>query len=256
MKILRKIIIRLRKLRFIFNIKIIFFVTIRIPDNDTVEDVAIDISPPRYLTLSDSIHKPNYFLSIPITDPTLITNYIAYRDHLLSSYPSLFSSRANSSDPPHLHITLLTLRIETSPQIEQCTIALKRLQEEIRYHCSYPEPIYLELNGIDTFYDKVLYVKCKQNQRLENLRTLIVERFSEQQQKQKLNEIFFAGNYYEFIPHITLMKCKRRFSSINQNETKEIFFGKQTIDSLQLCSIGKSEQDDQNNNCIFKLNLN
>ncbi len=149
----------------------------------------------------------------------------------------------------------MTLRIENSSQIDQCKIALKRFQEEIRYHCSYPEPIYLEFNGIDTFYDKVLYIKCKQNQRLENLRTLIIERFCEQQQKQNLNEIFFAGNYYEFIPHITLLKCKRKFSSIYQNENKDINFGKQTINSLQLCSIGKNEHNEQNNNCIFKLDL-
>lgn len=135
-------------------------------------------------------------------------------------------------------------------------MALKRIQEEIRYHCSYPEPICLEFSGINTFHDRVLYVKCKTNQRLENLRTLSVERFSEQQQKQNLNEIFFAGNYYEFIPHITLLKCKRKFSSIRQNENTNLDFGKQIIDSLQLCSIGKTEQEEQTTNCIFKLDLN
>ncbi len=70
-----------------------------------------------------------------------------------------------------------------------------------------------------------------------------------------MNEIFFAGNYQEFIPHITLLKCKRKFSSINQTENKENFFGKQTIDSLQLCSIGKNKQEEQKNNLLFKLDL-
>lgn len=187
-----------------------------------------------------------------MSNPNLITQYIACREHLLSSYPSYFSPRATSSDPPHLHITLLTLYIESSSHIEQCIQTLKQLQEEIRYHCSYPDHICLEFDGIDTFYDKVLYIKCKPNQRLENLRTLIIERFTEQQQKQKLTNVFFAGNYYDFIPHITLLKCKRKFSSIYQNETKEFSFGNQTIDSLQLCSIGKNEQK---NNCVFKLDL-
>ncbi|CAF4003120.1 unnamed protein product [Adineta steineri] len=224
-------------------------------DNDNIiEDGDISTPLPRYLTLTDGAYKPNYYLSIPISDSTVIKNYISYRDHLLSSYPTCFSLRTNSSDdPPHLHLTLLTLYIESKSDIDQCILALKQIREEIHYHCSYPEHICLEFDGIETFYDKVLYVKCKQNQRLENLRTLILERLSEQQQKQKLSNIFFAGNYYEFIPHITLLKCKRKFSSICQNESKEISFGKQTINSLQLCSIGQNEQEDTN--CVFKLDL-
>ncbi len=150
----------------------------------------------------------------------------------------------------------MTLRIETSSQIDQCKTALKRFHEEIRYHCSYPEPLCLEFHDIGTFHDKVLYIKCKTNQRLENLRTLIVERFCEQQKKQNLNEIFFAGNYSEYLPHITLLKCKRKFSSLHHNENPEIVFGKQTINSLQLCSIGQNNTEEQNNNCLFKLDLN
>ncbi|CAF4104867.1 unnamed protein product [Rotaria sordida] len=221
-------------------------------DNNTIEDVDVNIPPPRYLTITDGAYKPNYFLSIPITDQTFITNYIAYQERLLSSYPSLLSSHTTSSN---LHLTLLTLHIDTSSQIEQCITLLKCLQNEIHHHCSYPEDICLEFNGIDTFYDKILYIKCQKNQRLENLRSLIVQRFSEEQQKQNIHNVFFAGNYYEFIPHITLLKCKRKFSSIYQNETKEINFGKQTIHSLQLCSIGKQEHEEQKNNCVFQLNL-
>ena len=232
------------------------FLLIRISDNDTIEENNIEIPPPRYLTLTDGTYKPNYFLSIPITDQTLIKNYIAYRDHLLSSHPTVFNSRTNSTDPPHLHLTLLTLRIETPAQIDQCKAALKRFQQEIRYHCSYPEPICLEFQSVETFYDRVLYVKCRTNQRLENLRTLIIERFCEQQKQQNLNEMFFAGNYLEYVPHITLLKCKRKFSSLRQNDNQEIHFGKQTIDSLQLCSIGQQNNDQSNDNCIFKLDLN
>ena len=221
-------------------------------------DIDHPLSTKRYLTLTDSLHKPNYLLSIPITNPSLISHYIAYREHLLSSYPSLFSSSSShilSMDPHYLHLTLLTLRLESSLQIEQCLLALKRIQEEIHYHCSYPERICLEFNGIDTFYNKTLFIKCQQNTRLENLRTLIIERLCEQQQKQKMNEILFAGNYQDFIPHITLFKSKRKFSSIYPNESNNIYFGKQFIDALHLSSIGTNENEQQKNHCIFKLDL-
>ncbi|CAF1172302.1 unnamed protein product [Adineta ricciae] len=227
-----------------------------ISDDEIDHDGEQPITLPRYLTLTDGTYKPNYFLSVPITDSTLLAHYISYRDHLLSTYPSYFSARTNSSDSVHLHVTLLTLYIESTTYVDQCATVLKQLQEELRYHCSYPEPICLEFNGVGAFHDRLLYIKCKHNQRVENLRTLIVERFSEQQQKQKLTNLFFAGNYYGFVPHITLLKCKRKLSSVCPNEFDEKSFGKQTIDCLQLCSIGKIDDDDeQTAKCLFKLEL-
>ncbi|CAF2963835.1 unnamed protein product [Rotaria sp. Silwood2] len=226
--------------------------------DEKITDVDHHLPTKRYLTLTDGLHKPNYKISIPINDSSLISNYIAYREHLLSTYPSLFSSSSShilSIDPHHLHLTLLTLRLESSLQIEQCILALKRIQEEIHYHCSYPERICLEFHGIDTFYSKTLFIKCQQNNRLDNLRTLIIERLYEQQQKQKVNDIFFAGNYQEFIPHIIMFKSKRKFSSIYQNETNDMYFGKQFVNALQLSSIGTSENEPQTYHCIFKLDL-
>ena len=226
------------------------------PENDPIDENNIDIplaAPSRYLTSTDESYKPNYYLSIPITDQRLIENYIHYRDDLLSAHPTVFASRTNA---PHLHVTLLTLHMETSTQVEQCQIALKRFQEEIRYHCSYPEPIFLEFQGIGLFHEKVLYIKCRSNPRLENLRTLIIERFREQQQKQNLNEIFFAGNYSDYLPHITLLKCKRKCSALERYDNQEVDFGKQTIDSLELRPIGSNPNDEQkNDNGVFKLDL-
>jgi hypothetical protein len=70
-----------------------------------------------------------------------------------------------------------------------------------------------------------------------------------------MNEIFFAGNYQEFIPHIIIFKNKRKFSSIYQHQTDQIYFGKQTIDALHLSSISTNENEQQKNHCIFKLDL-
>ena len=207
-----------------------------------------------YLTTNDGLHKPNYLLSIPINDPSLISHYTTYREHLLSSYPSLFSS-SSLIDPHYLYLTLLTLRLDSSQQIEQCIIALKRIQEEIHYHCSYPERIGLEFQGIDTFHGKTVFIKCQPNNRLENLRALIIGRLCEQKQKQKIEEVFFAGNYQEFIPHIILFKNKRKGSSIYPNQTEKIYFGKQTIDALELSSIQNNENEQQKNHCIFKFDL-
>ncbi|CAF1119202.1 unnamed protein product [Adineta ricciae] len=227
--------------------------------NEQVIEIDPTLSTKRYLTLTDSLYKPNYLLSIPITDPSLISHYITYREHLLASNPSLFSSSSShvfTIDPHYLHLTLLTLRLESPLQIEQCILALKRIQEEVHYHCSYPERICLEFNGIDTFHNKTLFVKCQRNARLENLRTLIIERLCEQKQKQKMNEIFFAGNYQEFVPHIILFKSKRKFLSTYANELNNtIYFGKQLIDALHLSSLSPNENEQQKHHCIFKLDL-
>ena len=212
---------------------------------------------PRYLTLTDGTYKPNYYLSIPMTNPTLIKNYQAYRDKLWSTYPSLFPLKSTSENEDHLHLTILTLRIEGSTLFEQCCAILKRLQEEIHYHCSYPERLSLDFHGIDTFYDRVIFLKCQQNRRLENLRNLIVERLCEQQQKQRITGIYLAGNRAEFIPHLTLLRCKRKFSSFCSNETKaDIDFGQQTIDCLALSPIlNVDAAEHEKTHSIFRLDL-
>ncbi len=240
----------------LFHISIFSFSYIRTSQDENITDIDHNLPTKRYLTLTDGLYKPNYFLSIPITDPSLISHYITYREHLLASYSSLFSC-SSSLDPHYLYLTLLTLRLESSSQIEQCIKALKRIQEEIHYHCSYPERICLEFNGLDTFHGKTLFIKCEKNNRLEYLRQLILDRLYEQQEKQKLTENFFAGNYQEFIPHIILFKNKRKFSSsiIYQNQTEQIYFGKQTMDALQLSSININENEQQKTHCIFKLDL-
>lgn len=253
-----KILSKQSKLILKFQLFIKLFLNISHSQDEKLIDIGHNIPTKRYLTLTDGLHKPNYLLSIPINDPSIISHYVTFRDHLLSKYPSCFSSPSSyiqSIDPNNLHLNLLTLRIESSLQLEQFTLMLKRIQEEIHYHCSYPERICLEFRSIDSFHSKTLFIKCQRNNRLDNLRTLIIERIYEQQQKQKLNEIFLAGNYQEFIPHIILFKSKRKFSMICQNETTEIYFGKQFINSLQLSSIGSNENDQQKYQCIFKLDL-
>lgn len=211
---------------------------------------------PRYLTLTDGVHRPNFYLSIPLNDQNFLANAITYRDYLLSTYPTSFSSRTTTTDSKNFHLTLLTLHLETVTLFDQCVTVLKRLQEEIRYHCSYPDRICVDFQGIETFYDRTIFIKCQQNRRLENLRNLIVERFCEQIEKQRINGMFLAGNYAEFIPHVTLLKCKRKFSSICPQEMKkEMSFGRQTIDCLQFASIGRNDSDEQKSISIFKLDL-
>ncbi|CAF3997892.1 unnamed protein product, partial [Rotaria sp. Silwood1] len=104
--------------------------------DEKITDIDHNLPTKRYLTLTDGLYKPNYLISIPINDSSLISHYIAYREHLLSTYPSIFSSSSShilSIDPHHLHLTLLTLHLKTTLQIEQCILALKRIQEEIHY---------------------------------------------------------------------------------------------------------------------------
>lgn len=158
-------------------------------------------------------------------------------------------------DPAHLHLILLTLRLNSNGQLEQFILNFKRIQEEIHYHCCYPERIVLEFRGVETFFDKIFYIKCQQNSRLTNLRTLIIERLFEQQQKQKNNELFFAGNYQEFVPHVILFKSKRKLTFLDENELKELSFGKQMVNGLYLSSFDTNENEQQTSHCVFKFDF-
>ena len=199
------------------------------------------------LFFTNSLVKANYVLSIPITDATIISHYLTYREHFLSSYPN-----SSSIQSENLHLTLLTFHLETNLQIEQCITILKRIQEEIHYHCSYPERICLEFNQIEILNNEYIYLKCQDNIRLENLRQLIIERFIEQQEKQKISTQLLLDAKTDSHPHIILLKNKRKFINFLSNSSH---FGKQTINALHLSSITNNENEQQIHHCIFKLDL-
>ncbi|CAF1339228.1 unnamed protein product [Didymodactylos carnosus] len=206
-----------------------------------------DIPKPIYLSKKDSELKPNYFLAIPVTDSSVIKNYLEFRQYVLDTEPTLVK-HCLSFQSDLLHITLLTLRLDNQFEIDQCMSTMKALQEELKYYCTYPEHLKLYFFGCETFYNKTLFINCRKHDRLEGLRKILIERFQS-------NNINLAGNYYEFIPHLSLIKMKQKLKTIPSaiyKKYQQSDFGVQNVEAIQLCQIAPADSQQR---CTFTLDL-
>jgi 2'-5' RNA ligase len=134
-------------------------------------------------------------------------------------------------------VTLCTLRIENDKKLKE-TI---QLLESIDGFDSYL-PLSIGFKEIGVFYDKVLYIEAEcEIEKLNKLRHIILDSFGK-------NNIDLVGNYYDFIPHLTVgkitNKSKNGIKSIKAlidnnlfNEYEAFDFGRQPITELNLCKM-------------------
>lgn len=183
-------------------------------------------------------NQPNYFISIPITNNEIKTNF-----QNISQIIEAKNQSAKSITVPDtsLHVTLCTLRINDENEINKVKKIIETLVKngELNKYL----PINMNFNRIDNFYDKVLHIKCDCDiEKLIKLKDTILNELER-------SNINIAGNYYEFIPHLTILKISNRntnnknasvydyISKESLNKYQDFEFGKQTVDELHLCKM-------------------
>jgi 2'-5' RNA ligase/uncharacterized protein (UPF0248 family) len=164
---------------------------------------------------SEEVHKlgrakttklpPNYFVSIPIENRELIQNLANFTNEILDANKFIEEFLVPSTS---YHLTLCTLRIESPEELELAKVCLAEtlsnyfefVKEEDK-----SKSIKLKFEGIGEFFNKTFFVKCLSEQltEVENLKKLILDNFG----SKKLNT---TGNYYDFVPHLTIFKIKSR----------------------------------------------
>lgn len=184
--------------------------------------------------------RPNYFISIPIRDNLINDKLFQLTCDLLDTNPRiekyLFPDTA-------FHLTLCTLRIDSD---EDLNIVKKILDKVFKSEKIKDEfPIELDFQGIGEFYDKVLYVKSKNKNDTDKLDYIKNEILKELRD----NSINIAGNYYEFVPHLTIVKIQKDSGDSKDSIThmlppafwerfESCHFGKQDVKTIQLCQMG------------------
>ncbi|KAI3380449.1 hypothetical protein SNEBB_001675 [Seison nebaliae] len=104
------------------------------------------------------------------------------------------------------HITLFTLRIEDH-EMEQVLQLMNEEYEKLsrseKYKELFSKPINMKFGELNTFYSKVLYVECIFPPLFTQFRHDLYDKLIDQ-------HVRMCGNYYEFVPHLTIMKISRR----------------------------------------------
>jgi 2'-5' RNA ligase/uncharacterized protein (UPF0248 family) len=195
--------------------------------------------------------EPNYFISIPINNAAVKENLEKFIAELVESNADVVSNFLVPS--PSLHLTLCTLRIDNSNELALVRNAMEsfELNDELTADLS---QVGFKFQGIGEFYDKVVFVKCD-IERADVLRKLRETLLS----KIKNSGVSTAGNYYDFVPHLTVLKISQSSVRLLNNSSGlanskslnvsdlvsgevlakygEFKFGEQRLECVDLCKM-------------------
>ncbi|XP_034999495.1 A-kinase anchor protein 7-like isoform X1 [Hippoglossus stenolepis] len=189
--------------------------------------------------------RPNYFVSIPITNTQISSAVTEVQEAVLQQEPLL----ARAMIPvPTLHITLLVTHLANQEQIDLATTVLAQVKPSLaELLCG--RDLVLPFSGIGHFRKEVVFVDLAPGQHrhtLDSLAGLLRRRFEEQG--------LLQGDSRGFEPHLTIMKLSRA-SKLRAQGIKRVdpalysnynnkFFGDQTVERVDLCSMLKKKQQD------------
>ncbi|KAM4521872.1 uncharacterized protein akap7 isoform 3-T3 [Odontesthes bonariensis] len=189
--------------------------------------------------------RPNYFVSIPITNTQIKSSMTEVQEAILQQEPRF----ARAMIPvPTLHITLLVTHLAHQEQVDQAAGVLAQVRPSVAELLG-GRDLVLPFSGISHFRKEVVFVGLATGQHrhtLDSLAELLRSRFEEQG--------LLQGDGRGFEPHLTMMKLSRA-SKLQSQGLKRVdpalysnytnrFFGNQTVERLDLCSMLKKKQQD------------
>ncbi|XP_061785757.1 A-kinase anchor protein 7-like isoform X1 [Nerophis lumbriciformis] len=189
--------------------------------------------------------RPNYFVSIPITNSQISTAVSQVQEALLEQEPRL----AKAMIPvPTLHITLLVTHLADQEQVDLAAAVLAQV-EPLLAELLAGVDLVLPFSGVTHFRNEVVFVDLTPGLHrhiLHSLADLLRGRFEELG--------LLEGDRRGFEPHLTIMKLskapklrskgiKRVDPALYSNYTSR-FFGNQKVERLDLCSMLKRKQED------------
>ncbi|KAF7650546.1 hypothetical protein LDENG_00123330 [Lucifuga dentata] len=189
--------------------------------------------------------RPNYFVSIPITNTQISSAVIEVQEAVLQQDPRLAKAMI---PPPTLHITLLVTHLASQEQVNLAAAVLTQAKPSLAELLG-GRGLVLPFSGIGHFRKEVVFVGVapgQHRQALDSLAELLRRRFEEQG--------LLQGDFRGFEPHLTIMKLskasklrsqgiKRLDPALYSNYTNR-FFGEQKVERVDLCSMLKKKQED------------
>ncbi|XP_034555850.1 A-kinase anchor protein 7-like isoform X2 [Notolabrus celidotus] len=188
--------------------------------------------------------RPNYFVSIPITNTQISSAVMEVQETVLQQEPQL----AKAMIPvPTLHITLLVTYLADQEQVDLAASVLAQAEPSLAELLG-GRDLVLPFSGISHFRKEVVFVGLAPGQHrntLDSVAELLQRRFVEQGLLQGVRG---------FEPHLTIMKLSRapklRSQGIKRvdpglySDYTNKFFGDQRVERVDLCSMLKKKQQD------------
>ncbi|XP_072297134.1 A-kinase anchor protein 7-like isoform X2 [Eucyclogobius newberryi] len=190
-------------------------------------------------------NRPNYFVSIPITNPQISCAVAEVQQAVLQQEPKLSKAMI---PVPTLHITLLVTHLANQEQVDLAATVLAAVEPSLAELLG-GRALVLPFSGIGHFRKEVVFIGLAPGEHrhtLDSLAELLRSRFEEQG--------LLEGDCRGFEPHLTIMKLSRssklkaqgikRVDPSLYSDYTERFFGDQAVERVDLCSMLKKKQQD------------
>ncbi|XP_068794418.1 A-kinase anchoring protein 7 isoform X1 [Struthio camelus] len=186
--------------------------------------------------------QPNYFISIPITNPEITSGVQAVQDTIIQKDHRLSKAMVHCGS---LHVTLLVMHLSSKEEVSTAVGALsdsKDLVEDLLKG----KTVDLSFQGIDHFKNEVGFVKLA-----ESDHTAILMEIAETIKTIFQEKGILAGEDRAFKPHLTFMKLskspklRKQVKKIDPSlyeKFKSHYFGDEILHRLDLCSMLKKKQ--------------
>ncbi|XP_065691324.2 A-kinase anchoring protein 7 isoform X1 [Patagioenas fasciata] len=187
-------------------------------------------------------YQPNYFISLPITNPEITGSIQALQDAIIQKDQRLSKAMVRSGS---LHVTMLVMHLSNE---EDVSIAVGALSDSKGFveDLLKGKTVDLSFQGIDHFRNEVGFVKLAKNDH-----TAILTEIADTMKKIFQEKGILTGEERAFKPHLTFMKLSKstqlrkqvkKIDSSLYEDFKSHYFGDEILRRLDLCSMLKKKQ--------------
>uniref|UniRef100_A0A8C3K1U1 A-kinase anchoring protein 7 n=1 Tax=Calidris pygmaea TaxID=425635 RepID=A0A8C3K1U1_9CHAR len=189
-------------------------------------------------------YQPNYFISLPITNPKVIFFIILiwyYQNQAIIQKDQRLSKAMVRSGS--LHVTMFVMHLSNEEEITADALSdSKDFVEDLLKG----KTVELSFQGTDHFKNQVGFVKLAENDH----KTILME-IAETMKKIFQEKGILAGEERTFKPHLTFMKLSKsaqlrkqvkKIDSSLYEDFKSHYFGDEILHRLDLCSMLKKKQ--------------
>ncbi|XP_066403103.1 A-kinase anchoring protein 7 [Molothrus aeneus] len=187
-------------------------------------------------------YQPNYFISLPITNPKIIGSIQAVQDAIVQKDQRLSKAMVRSGS---LHVTMLVMHLSSE---EEISIAVGALSDSKVFvdDLLKGKRVDLSFQGIDHFRNQVGFANLA-----ENDHTALLKEIAETMKKIFQEKGIMTGEERAFKPHLTFMKLSKstelrkqvkKIDSSLYEDFKNHYFGDEILHRFDLCSMLKKKQ--------------
>ncbi|XP_048386938.1 uncharacterized protein LOC125452490 isoform X2 [Stegostoma tigrinum] len=186
---------------------------------------------------------PNYFVSIPITNPKIIDGVKAVQQIVVQADERLSKAMIPVAC---LHVTILVMHLANEVEVNKAVNVVEECKETMQ-EILQGKQLALQFQGIADFRGEVVFAQLVQNEHLTTL-AVIAETVKTRFQA---NGILTADSK-AFKPHLTFMKLSRapklrhqgikKFSPELYKNFEDRYLGDEIVTCLHLCSMLKKKQ--------------